>query len=66
MATSSIFKSIKPNDKVGIRKLVRALERSKESKAQEVQMSRAVSEFTAEQLKKAFGEKDDGLQDRKP
>lgn len=66
MATSSIFTTVKPKDKVGIRKLVRALEHSKATKAADVQMSRSVSEFTPDQIMKAFGENNDGLQDRKP
>lgn len=63
MATSSILTSVHPKDKPSIRKLVKALEYSKESPAQEVQMSRSVSEFTADQIKKIFGDNDDGIQD---
>lgn len=62
MATSSIFRTVSPKDKVGIRKLVQALEHSKATHAVEVQMSRSVSEFTPEQITKAFGDSNDGLQ----
>lgn len=61
MATSSIFNKVNPKDKPRIRKLVQALERSKESKAPDVQMSRSVSEFTADQIQKIFGSNDEGL-----
>lgn len=58
MATSSIFREIRAKDKRSIYKLVRALERSEASKAsnaEEVKMSRPVSDMTKEQMKKLFG-----------
>lgn len=66
MATSSIFRNVKPRDKIGIRRLLRALEHSKESRTIDVQMTRSVSEFTPEQITKAFGDNNDGLQNREP
>lgn len=57
MATSSIFRSVNPKDKVSIRKLLRALEHSKGSPSIDVQMTRSVSNFTPEQITKAFGDK---------
>lgn len=59
MATSSIFNTVHPKDKVSIRKLVHALERSQASKAEDVQMTRSVSEFTPDQIKKIFGDQND-------
>ena len=61
MATSSIFNTVHPKDKTRIRKLVRALEHSQASKAEEVQLTRSVSDFTADQVKKIFGDNDEGL-----
>ena len=57
MATSSIFTEIRAKDKPHIYKLVRALERSKSSKTNEVEMSRPVSDMTKEQIEKIFGGK---------
>ena len=57
MATSSIFREIRPKDKRSISKLIKALERSeaaRASKAEEVKMSRPVSDMTKEQMKKIF------------
>lgn len=56
MATSSIYTSVHPKDKKSIHKLVNALEHSQACKTEEVQMSRSVSEFTADQIKEIFGE----------
>lgn len=64
MATSSIFTKVNPKDKIRIRKLVNALERSQAQKPADVQMSRSVSDFTAEQIQSIFGENDEGLQNR--
>lgn len=61
VATSSIFSTVHPKDKASVRKLVHALEHSQASKAEEVQMTRSVSDFTAEQIKKIFGDNDDGI-----
>ena len=66
MATSSIFRTVNPKDKNSIRKLVQALEYSKATKAEDVQMTRSVSNFTTDQIRKAFGDSNEGLQDRKP
>ncbi|MGN0185807.1 MAG: hypothetical protein ACI4AL_11865 [Aristaeellaceae bacterium] len=66
MATSSIFRAVNPKDKNSIRKLVQALEYSKATKAEDVQMTRSVSNFTTDQIRKAFGDSNEGLQDRKP
>lgn len=66
MATSSIFNKVNPKDKVRIRRLVRAMEHSQATKAAEVQMSRAVSDFTAEQIREIFGEENDRLQNCEP
>lgn len=65
MATSSIFRTVNPKDKNSIRKLVQALEYSKATKAEDVQMTRSVSNFTTDQIRKAFGDSNEGLQDRK-
>lgn len=56
MATSSIYTFVHPKDKKCIRKLVNALEHSQKCKVEEVQMTRSVSEFTAEQIKEIFGD----------
>lgn len=64
VATSSIFNTVHTKDKASIRRLVNALERSQASKAQDVQMSRSVSDFTEDQIKKIFGDENDGIQDR--
>lgn len=61
MATSSIFSNVNPKDKPRILNLVKALERSRESRTDEVRMSRAVSEFTEEQIQKIFGGKNEGV-----
>ena len=61
VATSSIFKNVHPKEKASIRKLVNALEHSKASKANDVQMTRPVSDFTADQIRKIFGESDDRI-----
>lgn len=58
MATSSIFNKVHPKDKPRVLNLVRALERSKETRAKEVHMSRAVSEFTEEQIQEIFGDRE--------
>lgn len=61
MATSSIFKDVKPRDKIAVLKLVRALERSSESRATEVVMSRPVSEMTKSEIQKLFEDNDEGV-----
>lgn len=61
MATSSIFKDVKPRDKIAVLKLVRALERSSESRATEVTMSRPVSEMTKSEIQKLFEDNDEGV-----
>ena len=66
MATSSIYKELKTKDKRSIAKLIGALERSKESAAQEVQMTRPVRDLTKEQINRIFGGTDGGVRGRKP
>lgn len=61
MATSSIFKDVKPRDKTAILKLVRALERSSESHAEEIVMSRPVSEMTKSEIQKLFEDNNEGI-----
>ncbi len=57
MATSSIFRELRPKDKRSVIKLIRALERSAASKPQPVQMSRPVHDMTPEEIRKIFGGK---------
>lgn len=66
MATSSIYKDLRAKDKRSIAKLISALERSKESAAQEVQMTRPARDLTKEQIGKIFGGTDGGVRNRKP
>ena len=61
MATSSIFNEIKAKDRSRIMKLVRALERSSESKHEPVNMSRPVSAMSEEEIRKLFGGSDEGV-----
>lgn len=66
MATSSLFTNIRVKDRTRIRKLVRALERSKASKAKVVEMRRTSAEMTETQIKSIFGAVDERIQDSKP
>lgn len=61
MATSSLFTEVKAKDKKSVRRLVRALEQSKASKSEAVQMSRPVHKLTKEQIEKIFGGNDGRL-----
>lgn len=61
MATSSIYKDINAKDKISIRKLVNALEKSSVSKPNDVVMSRPVSDMSREEIRKLFGGSDEGI-----
>lgn len=61
MATSSIFSEVKIKDNVHLRKLVRALERSKASRPKEVAMTRPHSDMTKERIQKLFGGTNDRI-----
>lgn len=51
MATSSIFKEIRPKDKRSVQKLVSDLKHSKVSSAQPVKKSRLIRELPREQVR---------------
>ncbi len=64
MATSSIFKEIKPKNKRSIVRLVSALERSRVSAASDVRMSRPVSDMSKDEIRKVFGKDNDRVPNR--
>ena len=57
MATSSIFRDVRIKDSKHIRRLIRALERSKSSNVKRVTLSKKCEDMTKEQIHAMFGEK---------
>ena len=51
MATKSFFKNVHVKGRKQTQEFILALERSKQKPAKDVQMSKAVSEMTAEEMK---------------
>lgn len=62
MATKSVLKSVNIKNRSSALALVRALENAHGKKAQEVAYSRTFSDASRDEIKKMFGEKNDGVQ----
>ena len=61
MATKSVLKTVLIKDRRTASSLVSALENASGKKAKEVVISRTCSELGREEIKKLFGEKNDGV-----